>query len=94
VRTLPVVIIGLVITTGGFFAAHAVASSWVGLRSSTLHVQGSAPYTFCFYLGSSVGGTVGGVAFSAAGWSGVTAYTGAFLLAVLIIAILLRQRRM
>jgi len=90
-RSVTAVIIGLVITTGGFFAAHSVASSWVGVRSATLAVQGPAVYAFSYYLGSSVGGTVGGLVFSAARWSGVTAYTGAFLLTVLIIAILLRR---
>jgi MFS transporter, YNFM family, putative membrane transport protein len=86
------VIIGLVITTGGFFAAHSVASGWVSARSATLGLQGSAVYAFCYYLGSSVGGTVGGLVFSAARWSGVTAYIVALLLTVLIIAILLRTR--
>jgi YNFM family putative membrane transporter len=87
------VIIGLVITTGGFFAAHSVASGWVSARSAKLGVQGSAVYIFCYYLGSSVGGTVGGLVFSAGGWPGVTDYTGAFLLTVLIIALLLRRLR-
>jgi YNFM family putative membrane transporter len=87
------VIVGLIITTGGFFAAHAVASGWVSARSATLGVQGPAVYVFCYYLGSSVGGTVGGLVYSAAGWPGVTDYTGAFLVAVLILAILLRGLR-
>jgi MFS transporter, YNFM family, putative membrane transport protein len=87
------VIVGLIITTGGFFAAHAVASGWVSARSATLGVQGPAVYVFCYYLGSSVGGTVGGLVYSAAGWPGVTDYTGAFLVAVLILAILLRRLR-
>ena len=87
------VIIGLVITTVGFFAAHSVASGWVSARSAKLRVQGSAVYVFCYYLGSSVGGTIGGLVFSARGWPGVTDYTGGFLLAVLIIAILLRRLR-
>lgn len=83
------VILGLLVTTGGFFAAHSVASGWVSARSATLGVQGSAVYVCCYYLGSGVGGTLGGIAFSAGGWSAVTYYTGAFLLAVLTIAILL-----
>jgi YNFM family putative membrane transporter len=85
------VITGLVITTAGFFAAHSVASSWVSARSAKLGMQGSAVYVFCYYLGSSVGGTIGGLVFSDRGWPGVTGYTGAFLIAVLIIAILLRR---
>lgn len=91
-RNLPAVIIGLVITTGGLFAAHSVASGWVSARSVSLGVQGAAGYTLCYYLGGSVGGTLGGLVFSVAHWSGVTAYTSAFLLAALIIAILLRRR--
>jgi YNFM family putative membrane transporter len=91
-RNLPAVIIGLVITTGGLFAAHAVASGWVGTRSVTLGVQGAAGYTLCYYLGGSLGGTLGGLVFSVAHWSGVTAYTGAFVLASLLIAVLLRRR--
>jgi YNFM family putative membrane transporter len=87
------VIIGLLVTTGGFFAAHSVASGWVSARSARLGVQGSAVYVCCYYLGSSAGGTLGGLAFSAGGWSAVTYYTGAFLLAVLTIAILLRKLR-
>jgi MFS transporter, YNFM family, putative membrane transport protein len=87
------VIVGLIITTGGFFAAHAVASGWVSARSATLGVQGPAVYVFCYYLGSSLGGTVGGLVYSAAGWPGVTDYAGAFLVAVLILAILLRRLR-
>jgi YNFM family putative membrane transporter len=87
------VVMGLLVTTGGFFAAHSVASGWVSARSARLGVQGSAVYVCCYYLGSGVGGTIGGLAFSAGGWSAVTCYTGAFLLAVLTIAILLRKLR-
>jgi YNFM family putative membrane transporter len=88
-----IVIIGLLVTTGGFFAAHSVASGWVSARSARLGVQGSAVYVCCYYLGSSVGGTLGGPAFSAGGWSAITYYTVALLAAVLIIAILLRKLR-
>ena len=84
------VIAGLVVTTAGFFAAHSVASGWVGARSARLGVQGSAVYLFCYYLGSSIGGTVGGLAFTASGWPGLTIYTGAFLLTVIAIALTLR----
>ncbi len=74
---LVLVVAGLVITTAGFFAGHSVASGWVSARSARLGVQGSAVYLFCYYLGSSIGGTVGGLAFTGRGWTGLTAYTGA-----------------
>jgi MFS transporter, YNFM family, putative membrane transport protein len=88
---LAAVIVGLIITTGGFFAAHSVASSWVSARSARLNVQGSSVYVLFYYLGSSVGGTVGGLMFSADGWAGVTYYTVALVATVLAIAVLLRR---
>lgn len=85
------VIAGLVVTTAGFFAAHSVASGWVSARSARLGAQGSAVYLFCYYLGSSIGGTVGGLAFTGSGWNGLTIYTGVFLLAVIALALTLRK---
>ncbi|MBY8857135.1 MFS transporter [Nocardia sp. CA2R105] len=85
------VVIGLIVTTAGFFAAHSVASGWVGPRAATLNVQGPAVYLFCYYLGSSVGGSLGGLAYGADGWSGVTIYVGALVLGVLILAFTLRK---
>jgi MFS transporter, YNFM family, putative membrane transport protein len=87
---LVAVIVGLIVTTGGFFAAHSVASSWVSARSATRGVQGSAVYVLFYYLGSSIGGTVGGLVFSAGGWVGVTYYTAALVSAVLVVAVVLR----
>jgi YNFM family putative membrane transporter len=87
---LVVVVAGLVVLTVGFFAVHALASSWVGARSATLGVQGSAVYLCCYYLGSSVGGSLGGIAFGAGGWPATTWYVGALAVAVLVIAVGLR----
>jgi MFS transporter, YNFM family, putative membrane transport protein len=84
---LPVVVIGLVVTTAGFFAAHSVASGWVGARAATLKAHGPAVYLFCYYLGSSIGGSVGGLAYGAGGWDGVSLYVGAFAVAVLVLAL-------
>lgn len=83
---LVTVVVGLVVTTAGFFAAHSVASGWVGARAASLGVQGPAVYLFCYYVGSSVAGSLGGLAFGAGGWNGLTAYTGGFMLAVLALA--------
>lgn len=90
---LAVVVTGLVVLTGGFFAVHALASGWVGARSATLGVQGSAVYLCCYYLGSSVGGSVGGIAFGWGGWPGTTWYVGVLALAVLVLGIALRGLR-
>jgi MFS transporter, YNFM family, putative membrane transport protein len=89
-NTLVVLVLGLVVLTAGFFAVHALASGWVGARSATLGVQGSAVYLCSFYLGSSVGGSVGGIAFGSGGWSATTWYTGGLVLAVLLLGLWLR----
>ena len=88
---LVVVVPGLVVTTAGFFAAHSVASGWVGARSAALGVQGAAVYLFSYYLGSSIGGPLGGLAFGGGGWPGVTLFTGACVTTVVIIGLTLRR---
>lgn len=56
-----VIFIGMMLFTAGFFAAHSVASSWIGRRARRAKGQASSLYLFCYYLGSSVAGTLGGV---------------------------------
>ncbi|WP_071812562.1 MFS transporter [Lentzea guizhouensis] len=66
--------LGLAVVTGGFFAAHATASGWVGARAPD-HARGQASglYLLGFYVGSSVGGTAGSTAFGEWGWGGLVA---------------------
>ncbi|MFC8369133.1 MULTISPECIES: MFS transporter [unclassified Streptomyces] len=68
--SLPVVLLGLVLITAGFFAGHAVASSAVGKTATVGRAQASALYQSAYYVGSSVGSTVGALAFHAGGWGG------------------------
>ena len=68
---LPVVLIGLLIATAGFFGAHAIASGWVGAAAGAGKAQASALYNLFYYAGSSAIGWFGGVAFDAAGWTAV-----------------------
>ncbi|MFV2172507.1 MFS transporter [Actinomadura sp. LOL_016] len=81
---LPLVGTGLLVFTVGFFAAHSVASGWVGVRASTHRAQASALYLCAYYLGSSLGGTAGGFAFEHGAWTG----TGLYVLAMLAVALL------
>lgn len=74
------VLLGLVLITAGFFAGHAVASSAVSKTAVHGRAQASALYQSAYYIGSSVGSTVGAMAFHAQGWSGTV---GVGLLAVL-----------
>lgn len=74
------VIVGLVVFTGGFFIAHSVASAWVGARAvPSARGQATALYQFAYYVGSSIGGVVGGLAYAAWGWTGMTAVLGAWI---------------
>ncbi|MFD5267003.1 MFS transporter [Streptomyces sp. NPDC058335] len=78
--SLPLVLLGLVLITAGFFAGHAVASSAVSKTAKTGRAQASALYQSAYYIGSSAGSTVGAVAFHAGGWAGTV---GVGVLAVL-----------
>ncbi|MFJ4711001.1 MFS transporter [Streptomyces sp. NPDC088785] len=67
---LPVMLVGLVLITAGFFAGHATASSSVSRTATHGRAQASALYQSAYYIGSSVGSAVGALAFHAAGWDG------------------------
>lgn len=77
--SLVLVLLGLVLITGGFFAGHAVASSAVSKTATEGRAQASALYQSAYYIGSSAGSTVGAIAFHAGGWAGTV---GVGLLAV------------
>lgn len=66
-------IIGIAVFTFGFFAGHSIASGWVGKLSTHDKAQASSLYLFFYYIGSSIGGTVGGMFYSDFGWIGVIA---------------------
>lgn len=68
--------IGIALVTFGFFGGHSVASSWVGSRAGAIRAEASALYLFSYYLGSSVLGAVGGLAYTAWDWVGVCVFTG------------------
>ncbi|MBO2029269.1 hypothetical protein J4734_11975 [Klebsiella pneumoniae] len=59
------IFIGMLLFSAGFFAAHSVASSWIGPRARRARGQASSLYLFSYYLGSSLAGTLGG-------YSGIT----------------------
>ncbi|MFE9772599.1 MFS transporter [Streptomyces sp. NPDC005931] len=68
--SLSMVLPGLVLITAGFFAGHAVASSAVSRTATHGRAQAAALYQSAYYVGSSVGSTVGAMAFHAGGWAG------------------------
>jgi len=84
---VPMIVAGMAILTFGFFGAHSVASSWVGRRATSNRAHATALYLFAYYLGSSVVGSLGGVAFGAFGWPGTVGTALALLAVALTIAI-------
>lgn len=82
---------GVALFTFGFFAGHSLASSWIGLRAGEAKALASALYLSCYYLGSSVYGTVSGLMWGRGGWHGVAAALAAGLLALLAVALRLRR---
>jgi MFS transporter, YNFM family, putative membrane transport protein len=86
---LPLIILGVGIFTCGFFCTHAIASSWVGSRAVTGRAQASSLYLFCYYQGSSISGTLGGVFWQHQGWYGVAAMIALLVLAAFGVATIL-----
>ncbi|HJW05942.1 MAG TPA: MFS transporter [Rhodanobacter sp.] len=87
VRPLPLVMLGIVAITFGFFGGHSIVSSWVGRRAGAAKAQAASVYLFCYYMGSSVAGASGGLFYASHGWNGVALFTGALVLAGLAIAL-------
>jgi len=73
------IFIGMILVTGGFFAAHSVASGWIGRRARRAKGQASSLYLFCYYAGSSVAGTLGGFFWHAYGWNGIAVFISLML---------------
>ena len=88
--SLPLIIAGIALLTIGFFAAHSVASSWVGRRAGANPAQASALYLLAYYAGSSLAGPLGGAAWSAGRWNEVVALAGALLAGALVVSLRLR----
>lgn len=89
---LTVVIAGIALMTFGYFATHAVASSWVGPMAGEARGHAAALYLLAYYIGSSVMGTAGGWFWAWAGWPGVVAFVGTQFALVLAIALRLKRR--
>ena len=91
VDSVVAVVLGVGVATFGFFAAHSVASSWVGRRAQPPQALASGIYLFFYYLGSSVVGWFTGYVYEHWAWPGVVALLGAILGVGLLIALRLRR---
>jgi YNFM family putative membrane transporter len=93
---LELFVAGLCVLTVGFFAAHSVASGWVAVRAAAgarAVGQAAALYSFWYYVGSSVGGTLAGRAWDAAGWPAVAGFTGALTAGALVLSVVLGRTK-
>jgi YNFM family putative membrane transporter len=79
-RVLALILAGLVIFTGGFFAAHSIGSGWTGSIATTGRAQAASLYNLAYYLGSSVIGWAAGLLFQSVGWT-------ALALAIMVLAV-------
>lgn len=78
--SLPLVVLGFVVLTGAFFAAHAVANGWAAAEApENARGQVGGLYTLSYYLGSSIGGAVGATVYGHAGWTWLIVLTACWL---------------
>ena len=66
-------------------------SGWVGKRATFARAHASSFYLFSYYMGSSIAGSIGGLAWVYGGWNGVACYVTVLVLAGLAIALKLRK---
>ena len=83
---------GIALFTVAFFGMHSTTSAWIGQRATTNRGQASAIYLFCYYMGSTIAGTLGGVFWHGAGWPGVAGFVGAIVAGGLALSLALARR--
>jgi len=83
---------GIAALTFGFFAAHAVASGWVGRMAEGNKAHAASLYLLAYYLGSSLMGSLGGAFWSAGGWPAVAGFVLALLGVGLTVAVFVTVR--
>jgi YNFM family putative membrane transporter len=66
---------GMLLFSAGFFAAHSVASSWIGPRARRAKGQASSLYLFSYYLGPASPGrsaACSGITTAGTAWAGLS----------------------
>ncbi|MDG2523841.1 MFS transporter [Stenotrophomonas sp. HITSZ_GD] len=88
---LPLVILGVVLLTIGFFVAHSAASAWVGRLGGEHRSHAASLYLLAYYMGASVIGSVSGSFWQVGGWNALIAFCLALLLVAWFAAHVLRR---
>jgi len=86
-RDLAAILLGLSVVTFGFFGCHAIGSSWVSRRAHSAKAPAASLYLFAVYVGSSVAGSFGGLAWTRFGWNGVVVLVASLTVAGLLISL-------
>ena len=79
IPSLWAILLGLTIFTFSFFAAYSTASSWVSVQAVQYRAVASSLYLFCYYIGSSLLGSSGGLVWEHFGWIGINLSVGVVL---------------
>lgn len=91
--SVPFVAAGFLLFTFGFFTTHSVANGWAAAEAPPeARGQVSGLYSLAYYLGSSVGGTLGSAVYGHAGWTWLVAAIGAWLALAMLSSRLPRRR--
>jgi MFS transporter, YNFM family, putative membrane transport protein len=70
IRSLPIIVIGLTLTSTGVFACQAAASSYVGKAAGKARSSAAGLYVAFYYFGGGLGSILPGFFWAKAGWSG------------------------
>lgn len=70
-ESLWILLLGLLLFSFAFFAAHSITSSWVAVQALQYRAVGSSLYLFSYYMGSSILGSSSGMLWETAGWLGL-----------------------
>lgn len=89
---LPVLVLGLMLFTVGYFVAYSVAGAWVTRSVTQAKAAATSLYLCFFYTGASLIGTGSGLMWSRGAWHGVV-YLLVVLVAVLAVLLLLLARQ-
>ncbi|WP_431830761.1 MFS transporter [Acinetobacter ihumii] len=81
------IVLGIAAITTGYFIAHAIASSNVGLEAKQAKGHATALYLLFYYLGSSIIGSAGGWFWQYGGWHAVVYLTLALVATAILIVL-------
>ena len=84
-------ILGILLFTACFFAAHSVASGWVGVVATSNRAEASSMYLFCYYMGSSIVGWLSGHVLHSWEWGGLVVWLLAGLAIATVIALFIAR---